>query len=237
MSCNKVQITITELLDSVNGARGEARAHVGTCRNCNDAYRVALELRGTMRSMPRPQLPVGLNEKLRVLASHERQRRIMRESFASRVRHLAARARLSFDNMMRPVALPVTGGLLSALLAFVAVFSPMATSDQFRNDVSIMLFTQPDGEVANWAHARRHTYDIPRIMPVDSDEIDPDATVVELTIDPEGRVADFSLERGEFTDEAKSVVLFSKFSPATSFGRPTWGKTLLVISHPSTAKS
>jgi hypothetical protein len=70
-----------------------------------------------------------LATKLSVMASHERERQLARVSVRERVRRLAANINLAFDNLMRPVALPLTGGLLSALL----VFGLMMPSLSFRS--------------------------------------------------------------------------------------------------------
>ena len=60
-------------------------------------------------------MPDALAERLRVLASHERERLLLRVNLAVRLRNWKERVQLSFDNMMRPLALPFAGGLLSAL--------------------------------------------------------------------------------------------------------------------------
>jgi hypothetical protein len=49
-------------------------------------------------------------------------------------------------------------------------------------------------------------------------------TVLELVIDETGRVADYSVSHGQLTPEMQSIILLSRFTPATLNGRNTWGK-------------
>jgi hypothetical protein len=184
-------------------------------------------------------MPDGLAERLRVLASHERQRLLLRVNLAARFRHWAERLQLSFDNMMRPLALPFAGGLLSALstlVIFACIMQTQAFPNNGRSDVPTPLSpTDPDGEELYWAGQA------PRLLPVTEDvsrDVSSNAIVVLLRIDPEGRVADYMVAQGEATREMKDFFLLSRFTPATSsFGQPTWGYTVVLFPRKGAARS
>src|SRR3974390_3187411 len=66
-----------------------------------------------LRSLPRLRPPAKLNSSLRVIASREVQRLVRGRSLTR-----MDRFRLSFDNLMRPLALPFAGGVFSAVILF-----------------------------------------------------------------------------------------------------------------------
>ena len=120
MSCENVQERISLLLDCKLPAseREYVLAHLGTCNRCSDRFESMQLMRASMRDMARPQVPAALSMKLRVLASHECARHVARKNLSTRVANWVTATRLAFDNMMRPFAVPVTGGLLSAFVIF-----------------------------------------------------------------------------------------------------------------------
>jgi hypothetical protein len=181
--------------------------------------------------MNRPVMPDGLAERLRVLASHERERLLLRVSLSARLRNWGGRLRLSFDNLMRPLALPFAGGLLSALVIFACIMQTPAFPSYVRSDVPPpMIATDPDVEALYWAGQA------PQLLPV-TEDLSSDATAVLLRIDPQGRVADFQVAHGQATQEMKNFFLFSRFTPATSFGQPTWGYTVVLFPRTGAART
>jgi hypothetical protein len=145
-----------------------------------------------------------------MLALNERLRRLSHVSLSARAHRWAGRVELVFENLMRPMALPFAGGVLSALVMFAMLVPSLAFPHNFRNDVPLwVLYTDPALQEMN---------------PVDAgDEI-----VVEVTIDERGRVQGYVVTRGHMTPEIENnLILFSRFAPATVFGRPTWGRVLV----------
>ena len=176
-------------------------------------------------------MPDGLAERLRVLASHEREQLLLRMNLAARLRNWKERVQLSFDNMMRPLALPFAGGLLSALVIFACFMQMPAFPSYVRSDVPLpMIATDPDGDEVYWAGQA------PQLLPVTQD-VSSDATAALLLIDPQGRVADYMVAHGEATQEMKNYFLLSRFTPATSFGQPTWGYKVVLFPHKGAARS
>jgi hypothetical protein len=233
MSCDNVHDLISSFLDGKvpAGERERLSAHIKFCRECSAYLESAQSLRTALLAMDHAPIPAALSANLRVLASHERAHRLARVSFPARVKSWRSRAQLAFDNLMRPFALPFAGGLLSALVAF-GTLVPTLTFQHALADQS--LFTQPDGEVvalgSNGAYLAQAAGDFPRLVRGDDDDIPADANVVDLVIDENGHVSDWSLARGQLTPDLQSIIMFSQFKPATYLGLPTWGRVKAVQS-------
>jgi len=157
------------------------------------------------------------------MASHERERQLSRRNLATLAEHWLSIVRLAFDNMMRPFAVPFTGGLLSALVLFSVLVPSLSFRHNFGDEPPTAVFTYPDGRVVG-------QMEYVRMEPV-SATISKNETVLELVIDPTGRVRDFYVSRGELTEDMKTVIMLSQFNPATIFGQPTWGRVQLVYHH------
>ena len=224
MSCENVQEVISLFVDGrmPEAERENVLAHTGVCRDCA-AHLAAVETnRATMRRMAQATVPADLATRLSVLASHERQRQLARVSIAVRLRRIVAKIDLAFDNLMRPVALPVTGGLLTTLLAFGLIMPSLSFSHPVGGyDFS----TAPQGSlVANpWdVGVDDDAKDFPVFGSPDQPKSDY-VNIVNMTIDQSGRVADWLIVRGQLTDEMKTIIMFSRFEPATTFGVRTSG--------------
>lgn len=249
MSCENVKELISLLPDGrMPGAERETvLAHTAVCRECGAHLESVQTQRAILRKMAQTPIPADLTARLKVVASHERERQLARANIGVRVRRIASRIDLAFENLMRPVALPVTGGLVSALLLFGLMVPTLsfahkttghesyadAVSEQLsRADLFPATFptghivTNPYGQVAD------SDDDFPRIEPVDSTPSD-FLNIVDLTIDETGKVVDWNVVRGVITQDMKSVILFSSFEPATNMGIPTSGKIRMVQFAPS----
>src|SRR3954449_13375354 len=104
MSCDNVQERVSTFLDrSITVAEREnVLAHISSCRDCNAYLENQQMARAAVRSLNRPPIPAEVTARLRVIASHERQRRLARVSLAARWRAFQSAIHLMFDNMMRP---------------------------------------------------------------------------------------------------------------------------------------
>jgi anti-sigma factor (TIGR02949 family) len=232
MSCENVQERISSILD--RNVRGEERekmlAHIESCRDCSARLEFQQQMRGVLRRMDREPIPAQLTAKLRVLASHERERRLARATFSARLRTLSDRISLLFDNLMRPLALPFAGGLASSALIIFGFLVPSLTFSHAYADQA--LFTYADGEVVVLAPnggymAAPESANAPRIERADADTPEV-ANVVELTICQSGRVCDWSVASGELTPDLTNIIMFGQFSPATNLGMPISGKVKAV---------
>lgn len=225
MSCENVQERISLLLDGQipAGERENVLAHITVCRECGAHLGALQAQRALMRGMAQPVVPELLGAKLRVIASHERERQLVRVSLGERVRRLVSNINLAFDNLMRPVALPVAGGLLSTLLLF-GVMLPRLSFAQHPNggyDYS----TEPRGSIVTdpWDNGPAYdAADFPLFASPDQPKSDY-VNIVNLTIDESGRVVDWTVVRGRVTDEIATIIIMGRFEPATNFGIPISG--------------
>jgi hypothetical protein len=179
-------------------------------------------LRSGLKSLPGKNVSAMLSTKLRVIASRERSRKILRQNLAARIRELRVNAKLLFDNILRPIAVPATGGILASFFCIAMIVDTLHFHPEWQPDIPVGLFTQV-------------TIDGMSPFSVDG----PDVTL-QLTVDPSGAVSDFEVPadgtnpRTTSPAEMKEIgnmVLFSTFTPATSFGQRVSGKILVGSRH------
>ena len=163
-----------------------------------------------LRSLPAKTPPAGLRTSLRVIASRERQWRVAHRDLRSVIRFWRDRAELFCDGMVRSVALPFAGGVCSALVLFsmfVVPAYPLLTHDS--SDVPTELTTQVS---------------IKSMAPFNAGDTD---VVVDVMVDGQGRMMDYAIVAGasvlanaETRRRLENALVFSNFTPATSFGQP-----------------
>jgi len=188
------------------------------------------DLRASLRDMARPRVPAKLSTQLRVMASHECARRAAHKSLSSRLAHLVTSIRLAFDNIARPFAVPITGGVTSAFVIFSLLVPSLSFPHSYTDEPPLAVATtdvqwgDPDGEIVGTSgnHA---------VLESGSALIYGNEVSLTLLIDERGRVQDFYLSGGKLTDEMKSLILLSQFRPATVNGQPTWGLKQVVFTH------
>lgn len=168
--------------------------------------------------LPRRNAPREVTDRLRVLASREASRRRSRSSFPALVAHLRDELRLRVDNLMRPVAVPFAGGLVSAMLLFGALAPALTVQRVVRGDVPTNLSTQA-------SLASSISFDL-----IDSD------LIVDVAIDEQGRVASYSIPTDQswahdtaLVRSVENTLLLTRFTPATFFGQPATGKIRITL--------
>ncbi len=187
-------------------------AHLEVCRDCEVRLTQLARVRTAVGNLPSKAVPAELKTALHVIASRERQRAVAGGRWLGAA---AIRAHLLVDNLMRPLALPFAGGLVSAML----LFSMLVPTFTFRRgagaDIPVGLFTEPS---------------IKTQMPFEDLEYDADC-VVEVLVDDQGRMVDYSVPKGssittnpDLRRSIEKTLLFTQFTPATMFGQPTYGK-------------
>jgi len=215
MSCESVRRQISSLLDGKlpAGEREGTLAHIETCRKCGAYAESLAHLRVELRRLSDVAVPSELGARLRVMASHERERWLTRVSMSARAAYWASRARLTFDNLMRPLALPLAGGLASALLLFALLVPTLGFRPSVLNDIPTGFYTAAT---------------LVEVAPLG---IHNDETVVALYVDAKGQAMDYSVQQGKVSPEMQAdltkMMFFSRFTPATWFGQPTNGKVLV----------
>jgi hypothetical protein len=210
MSCRTVQKLLSAFVDkALSRADMEAVSlHLSTCRECAARKRELAGVTNALRALPFKRVPAQLASQLQVLASHERARRL-----AGPWRIALDTLRLAINNLMRPVAIPVTGGFASAVFLF-SMLTPSLTirAADARTDVPAY----------HWLYTQGTMIDTPPFG-FQGNEIE-----VVLTLDKNGQITDYASPDGkvnrEMMDSIGNTLLFTSFEPPTMFGLPMSGK-------------
>jgi hypothetical protein len=192
--------------------------HLRDCRECMLHKAEVRSLRTGLKSLPELGLSPMLQTRLKVVASRERSRQMLRRDLAARFNEFKSTAKLIFDNLLKPIAVPAVGGLLASFLCFGVIVDTLHVHAPWENDIPAGLFTQ----VA-----------IDDFSPFSVNGKD---VIVQLTVDRNGTVSDFEVPQSNQVsdDELKEIgnlVLYSSFTPATAFGQRVTGKILVSIHH------
>jgi anti-sigma factor RsiW len=215
MSCQTVRNSLSGFLD--HAVAGDERTrmalHLAGCRECAAHLRGLSELSDGLKSLPAAAVPERLRTQLQVLASRERARRNATRTLPLALHTWAVNIRLAVDNLMRPLALPLAGGLVSALFLFALLVPTLGFRPSVLNDVPTGLYTAAT------------------LVEVAPPSINNDETVVELYVDAKGQATDFSVQQGKVSPAMQAdltkMMFCARFTPATWFGQPTNGKVLV----------
>jgi hypothetical protein len=197
---------------------GQIDLHLDACRDCQMRLWEVRSMLSGLKHLPLAHVPPILTTRLQILASRERSRLLVRRDFKAFVRDLGSRARLFFDNLLKPFAVPAAGGILASVLCFGVIVDTLHVVPDWDNDMPMGLFTEV-------------MIDEPSPFACNGRDV-----MVQLTIDSGGHVTDFALpqDRNPLPDEMLEIgnaVQFTSFTPARRFGQPVSSKRLLLISH------
>jgi hypothetical protein len=216
MKCKAIQESLNGLVDKQlpEAEMLEVKSHLAECRHCSLRYEQSLRLREALHALPVAKPSKRLQVQLQVIASREWLRAGRAHSVPSRLEYLGWRFRLLMDNMMRPLAVPTAGGLLSAVLLFATLMPSLGFERNLDNDVPIF----------NYQEATIYSVPdfVPRARNVDDTLVD-----IEVEVDSQGRLLNYSVESGQMTGELGNMILFTTYSPAKMFGTPTVGRIIL----------
>jgi len=212
MTCSKVRTSLSAMNDCRlrEPERAAVVQHLAACTDCRRHERELEVVSQVLRETVAVRPPVDLTYRLRVLASHERVRMIAGSNWWSTLR-------FRLNQILRPLAVPATGGILASLLAFAILVPNFTVHANTTKDVPVGLYTEVS------------------ILTPSPFEFSGRDVMVELTIDENGVVSDYSIPGGQLSkDEMRAVgnfLLFTSFKAATAFGQPVTSKKLLNISH------
>jgi Putative zinc-finger len=188
-------------------------AHLPACEDCDLHSRDSRYLQATLRRLPRRAVPQSLTSRLIISASYDRERRQGAGEFSSPWQRWLTRARLVVRDLMKPLAVPAAGGLLSSILFFTMLVNTFAVGMPAQDDMPLGVFTQATVDTVSPFGFTGHEM------------------TIELSIDKDGRVVGFSTHNTKLTREEINhlgrLILFTKFNPATADGQPVSGKILL----------
>jgi len=215
MSCQTVRNSLSAFLDQRLAREEESRVtqHLAACRACARRRDELAGVRASLADLPVAPVPQYLQTQLQVLASRERARWNATKTLPLALRNWTDRVRFKADNIMRPLALPFAGGLVSALLLFSVLMPILGSRPTVGRDVPIRLYTAAT------------------LVQATSFDVSNDNAVVELFVDAKGQATDYSVQSGKVSPamqaDLSKLIFFSRFTPATWFGQPTNGRVLV----------
>src|SRR5215469_476391 len=127
MKCTTVRSKLAGYLDdavesaSRTSERSEMRVHLESCAYCREELQRYRKLAVLLSRSPRALPPSDLAIRIKVAAAQQQTR-----TWRSHWQRLRDRAEILLDNVLRPLTLPATGGIVSAILVFVFVLQLMA---------------------------------------------------------------------------------------------------------------
>jgi hypothetical protein len=221
MKCREAQRRLPGYLDAALGPgdRAGLAEHLESCAPCRlqlESYRkLAVVLAGVEPSPPPPDLAV----RIRVEVSRERARR--------EARRLLVGSWVRFENFLQPLAVPATGGLLTAMLAFAIVAQSLL--------VGVPVGAVPNDLPTNLLQPARleslAPFPAPGLLGTNASTRS-GALVVQATLNSRGEVVNYEILSGPddraVRRQLDQVLLFSRFRPQMSFGRPTSGGHVII---------
>jgi hypothetical protein len=231
MSCKTIRTRLAGYLDdAVEDAPGllerrEIGNHLDQCEQCREELQRYRRLSLLLSRMPRVVPPVDLAVRIKVAAAQAQET----EGIERRWQRFKDRCEILLDNVFRPLTVPATGGLFSAFIIFVFVLHmilPGITVQADPNDTPtgllqpaelISLSGYPDAVVAEMQH--------PDV------ELQHDL-LVDVTVDANGQMTTYRIISGPSVPEVRhqldQMLIFSRFRPMLSFGRPTAGGHVVI---------
>ena len=231
MKCTAVRSKIASYLDDVvesaahASERNQLRAHLEVCAACREELQRYRKLSVMLSSVPRALPPADLAVRIKVAAAQEQHSMDPR----TRWERFSDRMEILLDNVLRPVTLPATGGIISAIIVFALVLQVMApgmTVQAIPNDVPLNIMRPAElialsDSPGSWAPEQH-----------DSELALPHGLMLDVTVDARGEMVDYQILSGPRTREMHhqldQMLLFSRFQPMTSFGRKISGGHVIL---------
>jgi hypothetical protein len=206
-SCIEIRAKFSGYLDGEcdRDMRRSVQFHLNYCVSCREELARWREMQAALRGLRRRHVPNQLALKLRVLLSQELHS------------NLLGRLAVRLENALKPLLLPASAGILTAVICFGIFMGSGAPVVSNMPDVPMQLVTPPRVET---------------LWPLDFNTGDQPLVLV-THIDASGRVTDYQVLSGqsspELTYQLNRMLCYSLFRPATMFGKPTHGRMVLSL--------
>lgn len=226
MNCSRVGSQLPGYLDgaATQNQATQMRQHLELCAACRSELERYRKLSLLMSRADRAQPPADLAVRIRTAVAQARPA----ESWRERIGKWADRVGLMLDNILKPLALPATGGLVAALVVFAVTARLIAAGVPIGgqpNDLPIHLM-QP---------ARLESlapFPVLGAAESESGVAGEHTLVVEATVNAQGEVVNYQILHGPrglaVRRQLDQVLLFSRFRPQMSFGRPIAGGRVVL---------
>jgi hypothetical protein len=230
MKCATVKSNLAGYLDGLaaaasNSERIQMRQHLDACVDCREELQRYRKLSLLLTRAPRVVPPADLAVRIKVAAAQAK----ATQDWSHRWLSVKDRIEILQDNVFRPLTVPATGGFFSAILVFVVMLHMMVPGISVQavtNDVPLNLM-QPAELIAlsdnpgNWAPEQHET------------ELSlPHGLLVDVTVDQRGQMVDYQILAGPDSQDMRhqldQMLLFSRFRPMMSFGRPAAGGHVIL---------
>jgi hypothetical protein len=223
MNCREAERRLAGYLDGAIRSREHVtvREHLNSCAPCREQLQRYRQLAVCLANVEPMAVPGDLALKIRVQASQTGRT-------GARVGRLWFRFARWFEDILEPMAVPATGGILTALVVFVFlvqnILVGLPLTGVVPNDLPLNL-VQPASLVSV------APFSLPGITGTDGTP-NSGALLLEATLNAEGEVVFYKILSGPSNKAVErqidEVLLFSRFRPQVSFGRPTDGGHVLL---------
>jgi hypothetical protein len=231
MKCNTVRTKLAGYLDdAVTGAalvkeRAHIREHLEACGFCREELQRYRKLSVLLSRVPQNVPPADLAVRIRVAAAQA----VPTQDLTSRMHRIRDRAELLLDNVFRPLTVPATGGFFSAIVVFALVLQlivPGITVRAVPNDVPLNILRPAElitlsDYPSSWAPEQ---HDVELSLP--------HGLLIDVTVDQHGQMVAYQILSGpksvDLRHQLDQMLLFSRFRPMMSFGRPTAGGHVIL---------
>jgi anti-sigma factor RsiW len=230
VNCHSVRNRLAGYLDGgLTGSprvpeRIQIREHLDGCADCREELQRFRKLGALLSRLPRVAPPADLAVRIKVAAAQAQANR----GWNGRVSQVKNRLEILLDNVFRPITLPATGGFVSAILVFVLVFqilAPGITVRAVENDVPLNLMRPAElVSLSEYPPAWAPEHDVELALP--------HGLLLDVTVDAKGGVTAYQILSGprgiDMQHQLDELLLFSRFTPMLSFGRPTAGGHVIL---------
>jgi len=223
MNCREAGRRLPGYLDGAIRSREHARLreHLDACSACRAQLERYQRLSACLAQLEPVAPPADLAARIRVKAVHAL------PLWGTIAQHWR-RAFLTFENILRPLAVPATGGILTALVAFVLVVQNVLVGVPLGGVVA-------DDLPLNLVQPARLESMAPFAIPgmaVAEGRSESGLLLVDATLNAQGQAVSFKILSGPqdaaVRRQLDQVMLFSRFRPQLSFGRPMSGGHVLL---------
>jgi hypothetical protein len=226
MKCHTVRARLAGYLDDGLASapapqeRREISQHLESCEECREELQRYRKLCVLLSRVPRAVPPADLAVRIKVAAAQAQET----WGWAHRWQHVKDRVEILFDNVFRPFTVPATGGLFSAFVIFVFVLHmilPGITVQADPNDI-------PTGLLRPAELISLGDYPVAAVVEAQHPDVNSQRDLlVDVTVDAQGQMTNYNIITGPDTPELRhqldQMLIFSRFRPMLSFGRPTAG--------------
>jgi len=221
MNCREALRDLPGYLDGAIPSSAHIRLseHLDLCAACREELQRFRRLAVCMANVQPVAAPADLATRIRVRASQTR-------SIWSGMRHALERVKLVCENILEPLAVPATGGIITALVVFVLLVQ--------NTMVGVPLGSVPDDLPLNLVQPARVESLAPFAVRglVASDGDPAGALMIEATLNAQGDVVSYRILSGPndaaVRRQIDQVLVFSRFRPRLSFGLPTDGGHVMI---------